>query len=305
MEAAPEGPGFECPWQWTSDLNLCGAIPRAGRRLLEKALVQWPLRLESDGPRPAGRPELSIIIGHRGAARVPLLLRTLASVAGQTLRDFECIVVEQDSASLLEGNLPGWVEHVLSVPPAGLPYSRSWAFNVGARRARGRVLVFHDNDMLMPAAYGAEVLRLARRGYEAMRLMRFLFYLGQGPTAELLDGGGRCRLVPERVSQNCAGGTIAVTREAYFRLGGHDEAFVGWGGEDNEFLERCRLLSFYPWGYLPFVHLWHEPQAEKALPARAKAYLDAIRSASPAERATKLAAAEFGSELGPSRGFAG
>lgn len=303
--AAPDGPGCECPGQWTSDLNLCREIPWAGSRLLEKALAQWPVRLEGDGPAAADRPELSIIIGHRGAARVPLLLRTLASVAGQTMRDIECIVVEQDEAPRLEGSLPGWVEHVHSMPPSRLPYSRAWAFNVGARRARGRVLVLHDNDILMPAAYGEEILRVVGGGYEAARLMRFLFYVGEGPTVAILGGGTLRRLVPERVRQNCAGGTIAITRDAYFRLGGHDEGFVGWGGEDNEFLERCRLLSFHSWGYLPFLHLWHEPQPEKELPSRAKAYLEAVGSAPPSERARKLAGEGFGDEKGPGGGFAG
>ena len=46
------------------------------------------------------------------------------------------------------GRLPDWVRYLHTPIPEGMPYSRAWAFNVGARAGRGEVLVFHDNDML-------------------------------------------------------------------------------------------------------------------------------------------------------------
>ena len=92
---------------------------------------------------------------------------------------------------------------------------------------------------------------------------------------------------------------VAVAREAYLRIGGHDEAFLGWGGEDNEFYDRCRLLRFHPWGYLPFLHLWHAPQPGKVKPGGTLAYLDEAMAVPREERARKLAAHPFGSPEGP------
>ncbi len=59
------------------------------------------------------------------------------------------------------------------------------------------------------------------------------------------------------------GGSIAVDREVYFALGGFDEEFFGWGGEDNEFWERALTRPVYNYGYLPLFHLWHRSQPEK------------------------------------------
>jgi GT2 family glycosyltransferase len=60
-----------------------------------------------------------------------------------------------------------------------------------------------------------------------------------------------------------AGGSMAITAEAYNRVGGMDEAFRGWGGEDNEFWDRCLTLPTWIWGYEPIVHLWHRSQPLK------------------------------------------
>jgi hypothetical protein len=152
-------------------------------------------------------------------------------------------------------------------PAADMAYARAWAFNVGARHARGKILVFHDNDILCPAGYAAELVGLMARGSQAARLQRFVFYLTEPDTAKLLAGGGLTGCAPLHVRQNCEGHTLAVERDAYFALGGHDESFVGWGGEDNEMFNRCRSICCYPYGYLPFVHLHHTPQPRPADPS--------------------------------------
>ena len=73
---------------------------------------------------------------------------------------------------------------------------------------------------------------------------------------------------PQKVSQNWRGGTLAIRKSAFLAIGGFDERFVDWGGEDDEFYDRCSLLDQDSYGYLPFVHLWHPPQASKSGPAR-------------------------------------
>jgi hypothetical protein len=67
------------------------------------------------------------------------------------------------------------------------------------------------------------------------------------------------------VFQNWKGGTIAIRRDAFFELGGFDEGFVDWGGEDDEFYDRCGALTHCRYSYLPFVHLWHRPQQDRKL----------------------------------------
>jgi hypothetical protein len=265
LEPAPEGPGFDCAWQWTSELHAPKFIPSLGLRLMRRALDDHPIERSVEAPQTQA-PQVTFLIGHRGTSRLPHLLVTLEGIAAQRGAGIECIVIEQDHVSQLAGRLPSWVRLLHTpTPSAGMPYCRSWAFNVGARIARGNVLVFHDNDMLVPSDYAAQIARRAASGWEVVNLKRFVFYLSQEHTAEVLAGRSALTDAPPSVIvQNLeGGGSVAITREAFERIGGFDESFVGWGGEDNEFWERAQSLRCWRWGSLPIVHLWHEPQPGK------------------------------------------
>ena len=298
----PEGRGVLCEGRWTSRLHGCYVFPALGRRLLERALAEWPIAFaERPGAaRPTTPPDVSFVIGHRGLDRLPQLALVLSSIAAQAELTVECVLVEQSQRAEIADRIPDWVRYVHTPAPEGMPYSRSWAFNVGARAARGRLLAFHDGDMVVPARYATELLDVRRRGYEVINLKRFVFYLAARETERALQGepvGG----APERVVQNLeGGGSVAVDRDTFFALGGFDESFVGWGGEDNEFWERSAARIVWRWGYVPLVHLHHIDQLEKGRRDRATAELLAERSRiSPPERIRELAGRAFGSLAGP------
>lgn len=266
LERSPDGTGYRCNWHWTSELHVPKVLPFLGRWLMWRALDDHPVRRLSQPGFISEQPQVSFIIGHRGMARLPHLMATLESIAGQEDAKFECIVVEQEIDSPLSGKLPAWVKHIHTPPPSpDMPYCRSWAFNVAVKEARGRVFVLHDNDMLVPANYAAQVLARVIQGYEVINLKRFIFYLGQEHSQNVFDGkAGLLEGAPQAVVQNLeAGGSVAITREAYERIGGMDESFIGWGGEDNEFWERAQTCKVWSYGYLPIVHLWHPPQPGK------------------------------------------
>lgn len=266
LEVAPGGKGYRCDWQWTSDLHAPKILPSLGTSLMKRALDEHPVRRAAMPERIGEPPDVTFVIGHRGVDRLPLLLATLESIAGQKNVSIECLVVEQDSQNRIGAELPSWVRHIHTPPPAAdMPYCRSWTFNVGARNARGAVLVLHDNDMVVPADYTARLLEHVVDGYEAVNLKRFGFYLSEKHTDSVLSGrAGLTDQPPQSIVQNLeGGGSVAITRAAYERIGGFDESFVGWGGEDNEFWERAQTLRVWPYAYMPIVHLWHAPQAGK------------------------------------------
>lgn len=105
-------------------------------------------------------------------------------------------------------------------------------------------------------------------------------------------------LASEAVVQNLeAGESLAITRDTYFAIGGFDESFTGWGGEDNEFWERAATRCLWPYGYLPFVHLWHAAQPDKHDAQRQTAELLEQLSAIPAsQRIANLIAQNFASD---------
>jgi hypothetical protein len=267
LERAPDGSGYRCNWQWTSDLHAPRVIPALGQLLMRRALADHPVT-RVPAPLAPNRecPTVSFIIGHRGISRLPHLLATIESVAAQRDVSVECVVVEQDTESRLEGRLPEWVRHILTpLPTADMPYCRSWTFNVGAKHARGWLLVLHDNDVLVPVDYANELVERMRRGWDVINLKRFIFYLSEAHTQQIFQGAANVSdRAPEGITQNLeAGASIAITRDAYSRIGGMDESFIGWGGEDNEFWERAQTLKVWQYACLPCVHLWHTAQASK------------------------------------------
>jgi hypothetical protein len=266
LQAAPDGSGYRCEWEWTSDLHAPRVIPRLGARLMRLALRHHPICLNSSPANRNSRPQVSFIIGHRGDPGLPHLLRTLQSIAGQNDVGVECIVVEQDMDPRVRDHLPAWVRHLHSPPPtSNMPFCRSWAFNVGIRHARGDVIVLHDNDLLVPADYASRCLNRMRAGFDVVNLKRFGFYLSEAHTREIFaDRSTLTSHPPETIMQNAlGGGSIAIAREAFLRIGCMDEGFIGWGGEDNEFWDRAQTLNVWPFGSLPYVHLWHPDQTGK------------------------------------------
>lgn len=245
--------GARCEWMYTSDLHLCAVYPATAQTLMRRATAQWPIAF-AERPAIDGEPRVSFVIGHRGEARAPHLLRTLSTIAAQRDVPVECIVVEQSARPVIQSRLPPWVRY-LHTPIASddEPYNRSQTLNAGAALAKSPLLVLHDNDFLVPAQYAAELAKRHDEGNEIIDLKRFMFYLTPDESR------------PERVVQNLlAGGSVAADRRAYDEIGGFDESFVGWGGEDNEFWDRASTRRVFAFGYFPLVHLWHAPQPEKA-----------------------------------------
>ncbi len=299
LEIGPAGRGVRCVWTNTRELHLCNVFPATARRLLAAALRRHPVLL-ADAPDPetggSGAPEVSFLIGHRGVERLPLLLMVLKSIAAQRGVRLECIVVEQDVSPRVREALPGWARYAHDpVPDPEAPFSRSRAFNTAARLARGRILVLHDNDLLVPVDYAAEAVRLAAEGWEAINHKRFVFYYSESATADSIAHGriaipGRASGPLAVVENATGGGSLVLARETFEAIGGMDEAFAGWGGEDVEFWQRVQTRKVWPYGFLPLIHLWHPAQSGK-WPAKDTPGMERMRERSavpPEERIREL-----------------
>jgi glycosyltransferase involved in cell wall biosynthesis len=183
---------------------------------------------------------ITVVIPTRDKA--PLLARTLAALAVQEVGDaaWEIVVVDDASSDETAAVLRGWVEKLGGRLRAVRPernLGRAGARNFGARHARGRYLVFLDDDIVAPPdllnAHLDELAGGRRRGTIGYALTDpslldapHFHYLDTRAVAKLNPGPAPPRYF---VTQNAA-----VPRQIFLEVGGFDESFGGYGFEDME-----------------------------------------------------------------------
>jgi hypothetical protein len=299
----PTGAGVHCDWQWGSNLVACEVLPALGQNILRAAIKEWPIRFSYSSHALQSSPEISFIFAHAGQDRLPQLCRTIRSIFAQTKCRAEVIVVDQSMVPVVS-HLPVGIRYsYLNKQNVQPGWHKSWAFNVGARLANSDLLVFQDGDVCVPEQYAYELVRtLTSDGYQVASIQRMLFYLDKASTRRVeVSNTLDVRLRSERIFQNWKGGTIAIRRDAFFAIGGFDEGFVDWGGEDDEFYDRCSALKHCRFGYLPFIHLWHQPQPGRKQSDNPNiSHVMPWRMQIPAEaRIHELTQRQFGNVAGP------
>jgi hypothetical protein len=295
IRLSEDGRAARCEWDGSTELHAPRVMPVLGRALMRRAFLDHPVRFSSaPAPPVAGRPRVSFIMGHRGSDRLPLLDAVVASIAGQAGVDVECVVVEETLPGHSPSALPSWVRRVhVALTGAEEGFRRGRNFNLGALAAVGETLVFHDGDTLVPSDYAAAISARITAGCEVVDLKRYVFYLSRAHTADVLGRGHLMARPAEAIVQNLgAGVSIGVSRNAFEEIGGFDDEFEGWGGEDVEFFERAGTRRLDRFGSLPLAHLWHAPQPGKTVhkDTPAMALLRDRKATPPAERILALRA---------------
>jgi len=188
--------------------------------------------------------------------RRELVLRNVAALDRQQARDFEAIVVDDGSgdgtAAALRALDPGFPLTVIEQENQGAAEAR----NVGARAAKGELLLFLDDDMEADPALLAEHDRCHREGGGIV--VGHMPVHPDSPPGLLSWGVGwwadsrRDRLVasPTEIGlDDLLTGQISVAREDFFRLGGFDTTFTReglFGGEDIDFGYRALKAGLKP-----------------------------------------------------------
>jgi N-terminal domain of galactosyltransferase len=211
--------------------------------------------------------EASYILTYRQGddpARRENLFAVLAWLANYP--QFDVIVVEQDSAPHLQGPLPHpSVRHLFLYNPG--PFNKSWGFNAGFRLSDRSWFAFGDADVIVGDVLPGALTHL-RSGYQVVKPYRRLIDLDADESRRVIagefdwlparaaDAQGR-----ESVGEHVvfAGGLFLIARPTFVRVGGWDERFRGWGGEDDAMsyrLERLRV-SGIELDRRPALHLHH------------------------------------------------
>jgi hypothetical protein len=186
---------------------------------------------------------------------------------------FEPIVVEQDDAPRLAGPLPHPdCIQMFAYNPG--PFNKSWGLNIGFRVSQRPWLAFADADLILGDALPAALEHLDQ-GHKVVKPYRRLIDLDESESACVR--AGEFDWVPARVANAApdregvgeyivvAGGVFLITRQAFRQVGGWDERFLGWGGEDDALSYRIKHAGI-PVAELdqrPAVHL-HHPRPRSA-----------------------------------------
>lgn len=202
----------------------------------------------------------------KGNARRDNLLAVLRWLASWP--DLTVVIVEQDAAPRLDANLPHPNCHHRFVYNAG-PFNKSWGMNIGFSMVNMPWLLFNDADIILGNAL-PKMLEATRSGHHAIKPFIRLLDLDAEESARVRVGDfdwtpSRAEnAVPDRERGGefppFAGGSILLSRQTFVAMGGWDERFVGWGGEDDAMsylLERARVPAI-ELDVRPAVHLQHD-----------------------------------------------
>lgn len=194
--------------------------------------------------RPTGTPpEVSIVIPTRNRPEsLRQCLRRLGS--DPTRPTMEVLVVDDDPAGSAV-DVCAETDGIILLSQAGQGAAN--ARNAGATVARGRWLVFLDDDCFPRPGWLDGLLTSCQHDHSLLVAGRMVNALPTNPfaqaTQELLDflhevdngSNGSVRFV--------ASSNLAVSRDSFLRLGGFDPSYPVAGGEDRDFCARWRAAG--------------------------------------------------------------
>lgn len=155
------------------------------------------------------------------------------------------------------------------------PFNRSLGLNIAATMAGNwDVGVFIDSDAYIAPKQLEEAVELARRTQKVVSPFTTVAELNQPATMQVLESGeplfspadGQLEKIrTERLQTQSL--VLVVPRNIFEQIGGFDEKFVGWGGEDNAFWHAATVVGGEVLRLDGSVyHMWHQPASRQYQP---------------------------------------
>ena len=202
---------------------------------------------------PTEIPSVSVIVCTYNGSRT--LRECLTSLEKLDYPDYEIIVVDDGSTDETSGIIESFTSiRSLSQDHGGLSNAR----NLGAAKARGRILAYTDDDCVVDEHWLSHlVAAFDRGGYGAVggpnisppasTLTRACVAAAPGAPAHVL--------LTDTVAEHIPGCNLAVTREAFDRIGGFMPEYHT-AGDDVDFCWRLQEAG-YEIGFAAGAMVWH------------------------------------------------
>lgn len=147
------------------------------------------------------------------------------------------------------------------------PFNRSAAVNIAAASCDWSLMVVADADTWVPPDQLRDALALAEDSGRLVAAFDMVIELDWPTTEKILCGdlslADSGAFASERLRTKdleTQSSMLVVPRALWDSVGGFDERFCGWGGEDNAFWRACDILGGQPHRIAgPAFHLWHPP----------------------------------------------
>ena len=206
------------------------------------------------------------------ADRLRNLLACLHGLGDQSAprHSYQVVVVESDDVPRHREAIEPFADRYLFAEKSG-SFNKSWAVNVGVVSAAGaaQVVCVLDADVLADRDFIARnAERFRRPGAMGHLSYRNMWCLDEAATGAAVEERLAARLPQAPVERLRAfvlrrppGCCVWSRLSAYHRVGGMDERFEGWGGEDNDFLYRMDINSAFDRYDDPLLHMYHPSSA--------------------------------------------
>ncbi|WP_222936625.1 glycosyltransferase family 2 protein [Streptomonospora sp. PA3] len=281
VKLAPESPTarelFGLAWEAESNSRIGYHIGSAHTR------GQAPVTVAELTGRPVGdpcpadaSPPVLIVIPFRDRSAEGWRLRNLLACL-QSLRDqsyprdeYRVVVVESDDAPRRREVIEPYADRYLFARKAGM-FNKSWAVNVGVVESgeATEVVCILDADALADRDFVARnAASFQRPGTGGHLTYRDMFCLDEEATSQAIRdriAAGEAEAPSERLRgfllRRPPGCCLWVRAQTFHRIGGMDERYEGWGGEDNDFAYRFDFSAPFDSFDDRLLHMSHPPSS--------------------------------------------
>lgn len=181
-------------------------------------------------------------------------LNVLIKYIRKNFSNVEIIVAEQGSTKSTISDID---QHVF-IESTGI-FRKSELLNKAVMASNSEILILSDNDIILDVRSYDDMLKDLQE-FQAVNPYYKVLDLPLDVTdrfIETLDRIDDSRGTP-RPSIVFAGGVFGIRRKDFCRIGGFDESFVGWGGEDDALTHKIySLCTNKTLNYVSY-HLWHD-----------------------------------------------
>jgi GT2 family glycosyltransferase len=205
-------------------------------------------------------PSISVVIPCRmSPLRTSSIPTVINNIRAQRFPNIDILVIEQDKILRIADEMVYPCRHKLAGAPPATPFNKAHAFNVGVSKAKYDKILLHDADIVVPGWYASKISKILDN-YDSCHIGKQVLYLTLSSTNEVnqqqsLAHNKQC----ENAIDYFEGGSLAINKSAYIKIGGFDERFVGYGVEDCEFYQRIKeCTKFSESRTVTMVHLWHD-----------------------------------------------